>query len=71
LKTAENPALLLEEKIRKYRDRFANPYNQAQTMGIDEVIEPGETRKKVIRAFRVLKGKREERLPCRQGNIRL
>jgi acetyl-CoA carboxylase carboxyltransferase component len=71
LKAAENPALLLEEKIREYRDRFANPYNQAQTMCIDEVIEPGETRKKVIRAFRTLKGKREGRLPRRHGNIPL
>lgn len=71
LKEAANPATLLEEKIKEYRDLFANPYRQAQTMCIDDVIYPGETRLKVIQAFRALKGKREEKPPRRQGNIPL
>ncbi len=71
LKSAKDPEALLQEKIREYREVFANPYNQAQTMCIDDVIEPGETRKKVIRAFRALKGKWENRLPRRHGNIPL
>jgi acetyl-CoA carboxylase carboxyltransferase component len=40
-------------------------------MCIDDVIEPGETRLRVIRAFRSLKGKREEKPPRRHGNIPL
>jgi acetyl-CoA carboxylase carboxyltransferase component len=71
LKEAADPATLLEEKIKEYRDLFANPYRQAQTMCIDDVIYPGETRLKVIQAFRALKGKREEKPPRRQGNIPL
>jgi acetyl-CoA carboxylase carboxyltransferase component len=71
LKAAADPAALLQEKIREYRDLFANPYRLAQTMCIDDVIEPGETRLRLIKAFRSLKGKREEKFPRRHGNIPL
>jgi acetyl-CoA carboxylase carboxyltransferase component len=71
LKTAPDPAGLLQEKIREYRDLFANPYRLAQTMCIDDVIEPGETRKRVVQAFRSLKGKREKKPNRRHGNIPL
>ncbi len=71
LEAAADSDALLQQKIREYRDLFANPYRQAATMNIDDVIEPGETRSKVIQAFRALKGKREEKLPRRHGNIPL
>jgi methylmalonyl-CoA decarboxylase subunit alpha len=71
LKAAADPAALLKEKIREYRDLFANPYRLAETMCIDDVIEPGETRSRLIRAFRSLKGKREEKPARRHGNIPL
>ena len=71
LKAAADPAALLQEKIREYRDTFANPYRLAQTMCIDDVIEPAETRLRIIKAFRSLKGKREEKPPRRHGNIPL
>ena len=71
LKAAAAPAALLQEKIREYRDLFANPYRLAQTMCIDDVIEPGETRQRVIQAFQALKGKRGKKLPRRHGNIPL
>jgi len=71
LKAAADPAALLQEKIREYRDLFANPYRLAQTMCIDDVIEPGETRLRLIKAFRSLKGKKEKKPPRRHGNIPL
>lgn len=71
LEAAADPEAVLQEKIREYRDLFANPYRQAATMNIDDVIGPAETRSKVIQAFRALKGKREEKLPRRHGNIPL
>jgi methylmalonyl-CoA decarboxylase subunit alpha len=71
LKAAADPAALLQEKIREYRDLFANPYRLAQTMCIDDVIEPAETRVRLIRAFQSLKGKREKKPPRRHGNIPL
>ncbi len=71
LKAAADPAALLQEKIREYRELFANPYRLAQTMCIDDVIEPGETRLRLIKAFRSLKGKREEKPRRRHGNVPL
>jgi len=68
LKAASDPAALLQEKIKEYRDLFSNPYRQAQTMCIDDVIEPAETRSKIIRAFNILKGKREEKVSRKHGN---
>ena len=71
LKAAADPAALLQEKIREYRDLFANPYRLAQTMCIDDVIEPGETRLRLIKAFCSLKGKKEKKPSRRHGNIPL
>ncbi len=71
LEAAADSGALRRKKIKEYWDLFANPYRQAATMNIDDVIEPGETRLKVIQAFRALKGKREEKLPRRHGNIPL
>lgn len=71
LKAAEDPAALLQEKIREYREVFANPYRLAQSMCIDDVIEPGETRVRLIKAFQSLKGKRERKESRRHGNVPL
>lgn len=71
LREVTDPAGLLKEKIREYRELFANPYRQAATMCIDDVIEPGETRLKVIQALKAIKGKRREKLPRWHGNIPL
>jgi len=71
LKGAPEPATLLQEKIKEYRDLFANPYRQAQTMCIDDVIEPRETRAKIIKALKALKGKSREKFPRWHGNIPL
>lgn len=71
LKASKDPEKILEEKIKEYQDLFANPYRQAATMNIDDIIEPAETRFKVIRAFRALKGKREKKHPRKHGNIPL
>lgn len=71
LEAAADPAKLFQEKIKEYRDLFSNPYRQAATMNIDDVIEPRETRSKIIQAFRALKGKQEKKLPRRHGNIPL
>ena len=71
LEAAADPSKLFQEKIKEYRDLFSNPYRQAATMNIDDVIEPRETRSKIIQAFRALKGKQEKKLPRRHGNIPL
>jgi len=59
------------EKIAEYRDTVANPYIAAARGYIDGVIEPAETRKRIISSFDMLSGKRELRPVKKHGNIPL
>jgi acetyl-CoA carboxylase carboxyltransferase component len=59
------------ELTQEYQERFANPYVSASRGYIDDVIDPRDTRVKVIRALELLNSKREQ-LPARKhGNIPL
>ena len=60
-----------KDLVRDYRDRFANPYIAARMGYLDDVIEPQETRPRVIDAFSVLRTKRETRPSKKHGNIPL
>jgi propionyl-CoA carboxylase beta chain len=60
-----------EEKIREYREKFANPYVAAERGYIDEVIEPRYTRLRLIGALDVLHTKRDSNPPKKHGNIPL
>ena len=68
---ASDPGALREEKTREYRDKFANPYVAAERGYIDEVIEPRDTRKKLIQALEILATKRDQNPPKKHGNIPL
>ncbi len=68
---AEDPAKMREEKIKEYREKFANPYRAAARGYIDDVIDPKYTRVKIISALRVLETKREKLPPKKHGNIPL
>jgi propionyl-CoA carboxylase beta chain len=57
LAEAADPVALRKEKIEEFRDRFASPFVAAERGFIDDVIEPHETRPKVIRALRMLENK--------------
>jgi propionyl-CoA carboxylase beta chain len=54
-----------------YKARFANPYSAAERGYLDDVIEPRETRPKLIRALRTLQTKRVEQPKRKHGNIPL
>ena len=56
------------ELIADYEDKFNNPYVAAELGLVDEVIEPRETRYKLIRALEVLRTKREKLPPKKHGN---
>lgn len=71
IKEAENPAEKLIEKEAEYAELFANPYNAAKHGFIDEVIEPAQTRKKLMRAFDMLKNKVANLPKKKHGNIPL
>src|SRR3989440_7330910 len=71
IEEAKEPAKREKELVKEYRDRFANPYIAARMGYLDDVIEPTETRPRVIEAFTVLRTKRETRPPKKHGNIPL
>ena len=68
---ADDPAGRRAELITEYRDKFSTPYAAAERGFIDDVIEPAETRPRLIKALRMLSTKRES-IPARKhGNIPL
>ncbi len=68
---ADDPLKKLQEKEAEYAEKFATPYLAAERGFIDEVIEPRETRKKLIKAFAMLENKVAKRPRKKHGNIPL
>ncbi|MBK8625293.1 MAG: acyl-CoA carboxylase subunit beta [Saprospiraceae bacterium] len=66
---AENPSEKLKEKEVAYQEKFANPYRAAARGFIDEVIEPRETRRKLIKSFSMLENKKVLMPNRKHGNI--
>ena len=71
LEAAKDSDLRKKELIEDYREKFANPYVAAQRGFIDDVIEPKETRPRLINALEMLQNKRESNPPKKHGNIPL
>jgi len=71
LAEAEDPDALRAELIEEYKENFANPYAAAERGFIDDVIDPAETRPKLIRALDMLQNKRDTLPPKKHGNIPL
>jgi propionyl-CoA carboxylase beta chain len=62
---------LRQEKVAEFRERFANPYVAAERGYIDAIIEPSQTRAKLITSLRALKNKRDTNPKKKHGNIPL
>jgi len=71
LADAENPDELREQLIDEYREEFANPYTAADRGYLDAVIEPTETRPRLIQDLEMLASKREDTPEKKHGNIPL
>lgn len=73
IEKAEDKAQARAELTRQYRERYTNPViNASNNLYAEDVIDPAETRRTLIRAVRFLKTKsRDTRLPKRHGNIPL
>ena len=69
LAQADDPDKLLQEKIREYREEFANPYRAAEHLHIDDVIDPAETRPRLVEALETAMDKVEERPSKKHGII--
>ena len=68
---ASDPAARKAELVQEYRARFANPYVAAGAGFIDNVIEPHETRPRLINALEMLRNKQSSLPPKKHGNIPL
>ena len=71
IEKSNDPERALEEKIKEYRDKFANPYVTAERGFVDDVILPSETRLKLIKAFNYLRTKVDTNPKKKHGNIPL
>ncbi|MUK87195.1 methylmalonyl-CoA carboxyltransferase [Ornithinibacillus sp. L9] len=68
---SDDPDKTRQEKIDTYREKFANPYIAAGLGMVDDVIDPRETRGKLIQAIEMLQHKQEHRPQKKHGNIPL
>lgn len=69
LDKAADPVARKAELVEEYRHRFANPYVAAQRGYIDDIIQPRETRARLINALEALANKRDSNPPRKHGNI--
>ena len=67
----DNAERFRQEKIEEFRDRLANPYKAAEKGWIDEVIQPRQTRPKLIAALEMLENKADTTPRKKHGNIPL
>jgi propionyl-CoA carboxylase beta chain len=71
LEKAEDPVKKKAELVAEYREKFANPYIAAERGYIDDVIQPKETRPRLINALEMLSNKRDANPAKKHGNIPL
>jgi propionyl-CoA carboxylase beta chain len=71
IQSSDRPDELRAELQREYEDSLMNPYIAASRGLIDDVIDPTETRPKIIRALEMLANKRESLPPKKHGSIPL
>ena len=68
---ADDPEAQRQELADDYRNTYANPYVAASYGYLDDIIEPAETRPRLINALEMLQNKRDENPPKKHGNIPL
>jgi propionyl-CoA carboxylase beta chain len=71
IKKAGDAAAERKRLVDEYREKFANPYKAAELGYIDDVIDPADTRPRIIQALRMLKTKRDTNPPKKHGNVPL
>jgi acetyl-CoA carboxylase carboxyltransferase component len=71
LQSAADPEARRAELLDDYTERYANPYSAAERGYVDDVIDPAETRAKIIAGFELLRSKREELPKRKHGNVPL
>ena len=68
---AADPQAALDARVAEYTEKFANPYIAAARGYVDDVIDPRDTRPRLIEALEALRGKRDRNPPKKHGNLPL
>jgi propionyl-CoA carboxylase beta chain len=68
---AKDPQAAMDEKVNEYTQKFANPYVAAAHGYVDDIIDPRDTRPRLIDALETLRTKRDRNPPKKHGNIPL
>lgn len=71
LEEAKDPVARKAELVKEYREKFASPYVAAERGYIDDIIEPRDTRARLINSLEVLQNKRDSNPARKHGNIPL
>jgi len=71
IQKSDKPEETRSQLVAEYEEKFANPYVTAARGYIDDVIDPRETRPKLIKALEMLQNKRDTLPPKKHGNIPL
>ena len=74
LKAIDNPeerAKFVDDKVNEYREKFSNPYEAAKYGYIDDIIEPRNTRFRIIRALQTLSTKKDVNPPKKHSTLPL
>jgi acetyl-CoA carboxylase carboxyltransferase component len=71
LQQAADPVARRAELVTEYTEKYANPYAAAERGYVDDVIDPADTRRKVVAGLRMLRTKREELPRRKHGNMPL
>ena len=71
LNSADDPIAKRAELVDEYTERFCNPYVAAERGFVDDVIDPADTRIKLVAGLELLRSKREELPKRKHGNVPL
>lgn len=71
IEEADDPEAAKAKYIKEYEEEFLNPYRSAELAKFEDVIEPAESRIKIIQTLRMFWGRRKERPARKHGNIPL
>jgi acetyl-CoA carboxylase carboxyltransferase component len=71
ISAAADPVARKAELVEEYTERFSNPYKAAERGYVDDVIDPRETRRVLVRSLEMLRSKREQMPSRKHGNVPL
>jgi len=70
-KASSDPKQVLKDREDEYREAFSNPFRAAERGFVDDIIEPAQTRFRLIRALEMLANKKDSIPPRKRGNMPL